>query len=132
MGPGDGIQIQRLMDLPTTLETAETAAPSPLQQQGMQRVRSMLHNTTTRASPSQRSFPEPPRRSLSHQGTMPSPGVPSQQSLYNGISPPGLPPRRPMVPPPMRPSQPRSPLDNSEVRNSKMQKVVRIRIHKLP
>ena len=23
MGPGDGIQIQRLMDLPTTLETAE-------------------------------------------------------------------------------------------------------------
>lgn len=25
MGPGDGIQIQRLMDLPTTLETAEQA-----------------------------------------------------------------------------------------------------------
>jgi hypothetical protein len=23
MGPGDGIQIQRLMDLPTTLETAD-------------------------------------------------------------------------------------------------------------
>ena len=31
MGPGDGIQIQRLMDLPTTLETAEqtdSGAPS--------------------------------------------------------------------------------------------------------
>ena len=31
MGPGDGIQIQRLMDLPTTLETAEQtdgSAPS--------------------------------------------------------------------------------------------------------
>jgi len=25
MGPGDGIQIQRLMDLPTTLETADQA-----------------------------------------------------------------------------------------------------------
>ena len=27
MGPGDGIQIQRLMDLPTTLETAEHGSP---------------------------------------------------------------------------------------------------------
>ena len=115
MGPGDGIQIQRLMDLPTTLETADVAS-SPLQQQGMQRVRSMLHNTASRPSASQRSYPEPPRRSLSHQGNMPSPGVGvAPQSLYNGVSPPGLPPRRPMVPPPMRPSQPRSPLDNSEV-----------------
>ena len=26
MGPGDGIQIQRLMDLPTTLETADQVA----------------------------------------------------------------------------------------------------------
>jgi hypothetical protein len=29
MGPGDGIQIQRLMDLPTTLETADLAGSNP-------------------------------------------------------------------------------------------------------
>ena len=29
MGPGDGIQIQRLMDLPTTLETAEPGERGP-------------------------------------------------------------------------------------------------------
>ena len=29
MGPGDGIQIQRLMDLPTTLETAEPGDRGP-------------------------------------------------------------------------------------------------------
>ena len=28
MGPGDGIQIQRLMDLPTTLETADQVVHS--------------------------------------------------------------------------------------------------------
>ncbi|CAG7822663.1 unnamed protein product, partial [Allacma fusca] len=110
MGPGDGIQIQRLMDLPTTLETADAAPANPQQQQGMQRVRSMLQNSASRFSPSQRPYPEPPRRSLSHQGTMPVSGV--QQQHFNGVSPPpGLPPRRPMVPPPMRPTQPRSPLD---------------------
>lgn len=27
MGPGDGIQIQRLLDLPTTIETADTDVP---------------------------------------------------------------------------------------------------------
>jgi len=111
MGPGDGIQIQRLMDLPTTIETAD-GVPTVGQPQGMQRVRSMLHNTANRSITSQRSFPEPPRRSLSHQGTIPSPGVPAQ---YNGISPPGLPPRRPVVPPPMRPSYAKLSHDNSEV-----------------
>ena len=111
MGPGDGIQIQRLMDLPTTLETADS---SPL---GMQRVRSMLHNPgVVRSSPAHKSYPEPPRRSLSHQGSMPNNPV-SHHPLYNnGISPPpGLPPRRPMVPPPMRPSLPRSPQETSQV-----------------
>ncbi|XP_037073228.1 serine/threonine-protein kinase Genghis Khan-like, partial [Pollicipes pollicipes] len=49
MGPGDGIQIQRLMDLPTTLETADQAPPAAAaaaaaaaavaQPQGIQRVR---------------------------------------------------------------------------------------------
>jgi hypothetical protein len=50
MGPGDGIQIQRLMDLPTTLETAEQQ-PSPggsiasgMHQQT--RVKSMLPQPT--------------------------------------------------------------------------------------
>jgi len=28
MGPGDGIQIQRLLDLPTTIETADSAPPA--------------------------------------------------------------------------------------------------------
>lgn len=40
MGPGDGIQIQRLIDLPTTLETADTpnlASPHPsISSQGSQ------------------------------------------------------------------------------------------------
>lgn len=118
MGPGDGIQIQRLMDLPTTLETADNPPAPVLQQQqaGMQRVRSMLQSSASRFSPSQRPYPEPPRRSLSHQGAMP--GMPqvvaAQQQHFNGVSPPpGLPPRRPMVPPPMRPlTQPKSPTDH--------------------
>lgn len=112
MGPGDGIQIQRLMDLPTTLETADNPpANVQQQQQGMQRVRSMLQNSASRFSPSQRPYPEPPRRSLSHQGSMPGQAPPGH---YNGVSPPpGLPPRRPMVPPPMRPvTQPKSPTDH--------------------
>ncbi len=33
MGPGDGIQIQRLMDLPTTLETADQPQQQQQQQQ---------------------------------------------------------------------------------------------------
>lgn len=116
MGPGDGIQIQRLMDLPTTLETADNP-PTPIQhqqqQQGMQRVRSMLQSSASRFSPGQRAYPEPPRRSLSHQGAMPV-GAGVHPGHYNGVSPPpGLPPRRPMVPPPMRPvTQPKSPTDH--------------------
>lgn len=104
MGPGDGIQIQRLMDLPSTLEAADS---SP---QGMQRVRSMLQQSGNRTSPSQRPYPEPPRRSLSHQGN-----IPSQLPHYNGVNPSGLPPRRPLAPPPVRP-QARSPRNHAEVR----------------
>lgn len=33
MGPGDGIQIQRLLDLPTTLETADHTPHAHPQQQ---------------------------------------------------------------------------------------------------
>ena len=32
MGPGDGIQIQRLLDLPTTIETADTDVPPVISQ----------------------------------------------------------------------------------------------------
>jgi len=39
MGPGDGIQIQRLLDLPTTVETADQSLTSPQQLQGSQQQR---------------------------------------------------------------------------------------------
>jgi serine/threonine-protein kinase MRCK len=39
MGPGDGIQIQRLLDLPTTVETADQSLASPQQLQGSQQQR---------------------------------------------------------------------------------------------
>ena len=91
MGPGDGIQIQRLMDLPTTLETAEQSSPqqhmaagsqsslssssqaSQQQQQGVQRVKSMFQQSTGKlptgpgggggAGPGRQ---PPPQRSISH------------------------------------------------------------------
>jgi len=76
MGPGDGIQIQRLMDLPTTLETAEQQ-PSPggsiasgMHQQP--RVKSMLPQPTqgglNKPTPGSRLplHPGPPQRSISH------------------------------------------------------------------
>lgn len=93
MGPGDGIQIQRLMDLPTTLETADSPSPSSAQnpghgsqsslssasqsvvsgggqQQGVQRVKSMFQQSTGKlGSSSQRlpgTHPAPPQRSISH------------------------------------------------------------------
>merc|ERR1719391_1173708 len=52
MGPGDGIQIQRLMDLPTTLETAElgpgggTVGQAGGQAQPVHRVKSMFQQVT--------------------------------------------------------------------------------------
>merc|ERR1719210_886116 len=71
MGPGDGIQIQRLMDLPTTLETADqvghTNSPSPLQSQPVQRVKSMFGQSTGKLPPPRLpSHPPPPQRSISH------------------------------------------------------------------
>jgi serine/threonine-protein kinase MRCK len=39
MGPGDGIQIQRLLDLPTTVETADQSLASPQQLQSAQQQR---------------------------------------------------------------------------------------------
>lgn len=71
MGPGDGIQIQRLMDLPTTLETADqvphgTATPIA-GSQPVQRVKSMFQQSTGKLTPPRLpSHPPPPQRSISH------------------------------------------------------------------
>lgn len=84
MGPGDGIQIQRLMDLPTTLHTAEHPAsrpPHPLHQQqsvgqiptasssstvagvqNIQRVRSLVQTSGSSGA----RHADTPRRSVSH------------------------------------------------------------------
>ena len=57
MGPGDGIQIQRLMDLPTTLETAEHGAPGERDSRshsqvaiGSSSVHTSISQTTSSAS----------------------------------------------------------------------------------
>jgi len=78
MGPGDGIQIQRLMDLPTTLETADSVSnpiiSSPLQAQqpnpppGSVRVKSMIQQSPGGKLPSRlpSAHPAHPQRSISH------------------------------------------------------------------
>ena len=76
MGPGDGIQIQRLMDLPTTLETADSVSnpiiSSPLQAQQPQtatRVKSMIQQSPGGKLPSRlpsASSIHHPQRSISH------------------------------------------------------------------
>ena len=78
MGPGDGIQIQRLMDLPTTLETADTVSnpiiSSPLQAQQPPppgtavRVKSMIQQSPGGKLPSRlpSAHPAHPQRSISH------------------------------------------------------------------
>ena len=78
MGPGDGIQIQRLMDLPTTLETADSpqqpgAAISANAQQQQQRAK-VLYTTpplggANKLTPGGSRIPQhpgPPQRSISH------------------------------------------------------------------
>jgi hypothetical protein len=93
MGPGDGIQIQRLMDLPTTLETADQSPQQPAHvlhhksfsplassaasagpQQNVQRVKSMFQQSSSTAKVGQvasnargmSAHPPPPQRSISH------------------------------------------------------------------
>jgi len=129
MGPGDGIQMQRLLDLPSALDKADfnphpahlpaaiplpgmssssstnsiTGSPSHLvslqQQQGIQRVRSMFQQG----------------KQLSASRLPPQPADPppprrsishSGQQAHNGVPIPGLPPRRPapQAPPHQRPS----------------------------
>ena len=88
MGPGDGIQIQRLMDLPTTLETADTASnpiiSSPLQAQqpgntGTQRVKSMISQSPGNPGKLPSRLPSAssihhPQRSISHNEVRKNPG----------------------------------------------------------
>ena len=79
MGPGDGIQIQRLMDLPTTLETADIVSnpiiSSPLQATQPPgppgtavRVKSMIQQSPGGKLPSRlpSAHPAHPQRSISH------------------------------------------------------------------
>merc|ERR1719330_264271 len=101
MGPGDGIQIQRLMDLPTTLETAELGGPAAVvgqaggQAQPVHRVKSMFQQSTGKLTPPRLpSHPPPPQRSISHSEA-------GMRSYFNGSgvsTPPpgtGLGPGRP-------------------------------------
>ena len=77
MGPGDGIQIQRLMDLPTTLETADSVSnpniSSPLQATQQPpgatvptRVKSMFQQQSPGGKLPSRLPSHHPQRSISH------------------------------------------------------------------
>jgi serine/threonine-protein kinase MRCK len=76
MGPGDGIQIQRLMDLPTTLETAESTPPPTAAMTAAitnpQRAKAMFTTPplggANKLVPGSRlpQHPGPPQRSISH------------------------------------------------------------------
>lgn len=77
MGPGDGIQIQRLMDLPTTLETAESTPPPTAAMAAAitnpQRAKAMFPtpplggaNKLTPGGSRLPPHPGPPQRSISH------------------------------------------------------------------
>jgi len=80
MGPGDGIQIQRLMDLPTTLETAEQGQTQAVAAQPVHRVKSMFQQSTGKLTPPRLpAHPPPPQRSISHSET-------GMRSYFNGSS----------------------------------------------
>nr|CAD7197884.1 unnamed protein product [Timema douglasi] len=98
MGPGDGIQIQRLMDLPTTLETADQP-PLPPQQR-------VMYSTKMGHPPLRHPLhPPPEQRRMSGHMTRPSAQgfAPLNGSTSSRRS---APPQRPVVNPP---SLPRSP-----------------------
>lgn len=96
MGPGDSIEIQRLVDLPSRLNAAADQR-TPHSQQSIHRVRSMLQTSGKLAPPRLPQGPEPPRRSFSHQ---PLP-QPHYSNVHNGSGPPPMPGsgRRPGMPP---------------------------------
>lgn len=117
MGPGDSIEIQRLVDLPS--RRSSTAEQRTQQPQSIHRVRSMLQTSGKLAPPRLPQGPEPPRRSFSHQ---PLP-QPLYSNVHNGSGPappmttsirrPGIPPLPPTsaapqhLPPQRSPEEPR-------------------------
>ncbi|KAK7790994.1 hypothetical protein R5R35_011454 [Gryllus longicercus] len=109
MGPGDGIQIQRLLDLPTTLETADQPLGSPQQLQAsqLQGSQQRLFHPSKMAHPPPRHPPHAAeQRRMS--GHMPRP--PPSYSGHNGSTSrrPAAPPR-PAVTPPSLPRSPEGP-----------------------
>lgn len=113
MGPGDGIQIQRLLDLPTTLETADTHTHSHTPQQ-----QKILHGPPV---PAKMSHP-PPRHPPHPAESRHLPRTPSQtgsQSYtgHNGSTTRRAPaPPRPSVTPPSLPRSPdATPLADSDM-----------------
>ncbi|XP_069160748.1 serine/threonine-protein kinase Genghis Khan isoform X2 [Procambarus clarkii] len=115
MGPGDSIEIQRLVDLPSRLSTAVDQRTQHTQ--SIHRVRSMLQTSGKLAPPRLPQGPEPPRRSFSHQ---PLP-QPHYSNVHNGSGPApvpgsmrrtGMPPLPPTsapqhLPPQRSPEEPR-------------------------
>merc|ERR1719431_2029843 len=110
MGPGDGIQIQRLMDLPTTLETADqppssvsnsqvsgSSSVSSATSMPVQRVKSMFQQSSSGklGPPRLPSHPPPPQRSISHSEA-------GMRSYFNGSG--GV---ASSTPPPGGPGRPR-------------------------
>nr|CAD7392372.1 unnamed protein product [Timema cristinae] len=106
MGPGDGIQIQRLMDLPTTLETADQP-PLPPQQR-------VMYSTKIGHPPLRHPLhPPPEQRRMSGHMTRPSTQgfAPHNGSTSSRRS---APPQRPVVNPPSLPRSPDGLLGDSD------------------
>ncbi|XP_057341565.1 serine/threonine-protein kinase MRCK beta isoform X1 [Microplitis mediator] len=119
MGPGNGIQIQRLLDLPTTLETADQQqysshhSTSHLHQTPQQRFYSPVQPPSKPAPLPPRHPPSDTRRLSSHMSRN------SGYSPHNGStsSRRGPAPPRPTATPP---SLPRTPVDQTESESSHM------------
>merc|ERR1712218_719387 len=97
MGPGDGIQIQRLMDLPTTLETADSVSnpniSSPLQATQQPpgatvptRVKSMFQQQSPGGKLPSRLPSHHPQRSISHNEESNAEGSPRHSLGSNNSS----------------------------------------------
>ncbi|XP_067007456.2 serine/threonine-protein kinase Genghis Khan isoform X3 [Anabrus simplex] len=109
MGPGDGIQIQRLLDLPTTLETADQtlASPQQLQASQLQGSQQRLFHPGKMAHPPPRHPSHSEQRRMSGHMQRPS----QSYSGHNGStsSRRAAAPPRPAVTPPSLPRSPDGP-----------------------
>ncbi|XP_049786774.1 serine/threonine-protein kinase Genghis Khan [Schistocerca cancellata] len=110
MGPGDGIQIQRLLDLPTTLETADQTLASPQQLQGSQQR--LFHSGAKLAHAPPRHPSHSEQRRISGHTQRPA----QTYSGHNGStsSRRSAAPPRPAVTPPSLPRSPDGPPMDSE------------------